>query len=69
MHISCKSRIHTSRVDAARRRLEFLHFRERRYESFRGSQGLALYQGTTSVVPHRPKTVLGFSPGGLFLAK
>jgi hypothetical protein len=29
------------------------HFRERRYECFRGSQGLALYQGTTSVVPHR----------------
>jgi hypothetical protein len=38
-------------------------------ESFRGSQGLALYQGTTSVVPHGPKTVLGFSPCGLFLAK
>jgi hypothetical protein len=33
--------------------LEFPHFRERRYECFRGSQGLALYQGTTSVVPHR----------------
>jgi hypothetical protein len=29
----------------------------------------ALYQGTTSVVPQGPKTELGFSPYGLFLAK